>query len=72
MIIEVQRKLGTKPAATVWAPASTEASAKKTHNKRTMSPEARAKVAAAQKKRWAAFHRAQSQTTTTKNAAKKA
>jgi len=53
------RKPGKKGAkAAVGAEAETEKPAKKKKGKRTMSPEAREKIAAAQRKRWAKTKRA--------------
>ena len=62
-IAEVRGLLGgraSRPAKTHSAPAPAAAAASETpRKKRALSPEARKRIAAAQKKRWAAFRKSQ-------------
>jgi peptidoglycan hydrolase CwlO-like protein len=63
-ISEVRRLLGVRGAAVKKATTKSESSSNSgrsaSRKKRALSAEARARIAAAQKKRWAAFRRSQS------------
>jgi hypothetical protein len=54
-IKEIRRQVGGKPARNAAAPVSSGPAT----TKRTMSASARKRIASAQKKRWAAYHKAQ-------------
>ena len=57
-IAEVRRMLGTRASRTTKTSATTETSGRKAgRKKRTLSAEARKRIAAAQKKRWAQFRK---------------
>jgi len=60
MITEIRYQLPNAPTAAVsTTTASLEVAPTKTRKKRTMSASARKRIAAAQKQRWAAYHKAQ-------------
>jgi hypothetical protein len=72
LIADINRQLPNASPVAIPVPASTEPKPKKaTRKRRTMSADAKARIAAAQKKRWAEYHKAQAKTASTKTSPKK-
>jgi len=59
LIDQIHRQMGTKSVKLATAAAPGESGTKQLRRKRVMSAEGKAKLVAALKKRWAAYHKAQ-------------